>query len=365
MGKPIHFVATTAFAVVLAVTAPRFAISQSADLAQVMNAMKALESRVAALESENRNVRKEASDARNEARALRQQLASAPAAPVSVLRRESAPPLETRDARSVPVASLAPSASWAGLYAGASFGLGGLHGSSRYDARSRFSDTFTGADFVDSFTETDRSLDSATNKHGVIALADLYVGYNFAVGSNFVVGLQGEGTLSRGSVKLTGTGASQGSSVSTETDLSVTPPSTFTSTTTTRDAYTVTDAMSMDWMISVLARGGWADQLNYVYGIGGWSYAQFSLYNAFGYGLGLHGPTVGIGWERKLMPGWSLKAEYRYTHFLPGTFSDAFSGASASTSGSGSSSSAGSTDTTISAHLHAVRLGITHYFGTF
>ena len=53
MGKPIHFVATSAFAVVLAVTAPRFAISQSADLAQVMNAMKALESRVAALESEN------------------------------------------------------------------------------------------------------------------------------------------------------------------------------------------------------------------------------------------------------------------------------------------------------------------------
>ena len=137
--------------------------------------MKALESRVAALESENRNVRKEASDARNEARALRQQLASAPAAPVSVLRRESAPPLETRDARSVPIASLAPSASWAGLYAGASFGLGGLHGSSRYDARISFSDTFTGADFVDSFTETDRSLDSATNKHGVIALADLYI----------------------------------------------------------------------------------------------------------------------------------------------------------------------------------------------
>jgi hypothetical protein len=78
--------------------------------------------------------------------------------------------------------------------------------------------------------------------------------------------------------------------------------------------------MSLQWMVSALARAGWVDHLNYFYGIAGWS----------------------------------------YTHVLPGSVVDHYS--SSSSYGSGTSESSGGTETSISAHLHAVRLAITHYF---
>jgi len=74
------------------------------------------------------------------------------------------------------------------------------------------------------------------------------------------------------------------------------------------------------WMASALARlGVLVDPRDLVYGIGGWSYGGFTT-GAFTTGLhpfNLNGPTVGVGIEREVAPTWTLRAEYRYTHFLP------------------------------------------------
>ena len=67
----------TALATGFAIAAPAFAQS-APDLAKVYSMVKQMEARVAALEAENRQVKKDAAEARAEARALRQKLAAAP-----------------------------------------------------------------------------------------------------------------------------------------------------------------------------------------------------------------------------------------------------------------------------------------------
>jgi opacity protein-like surface antigen len=71
---------------------------------------------------------------------------------------------------------------------------------------------------------------------------------------------------------------------------------------------------------------------------------------------------VGIGWERQLADQWSMRAEYRYTHFLDKTLSTPSS--SASSDGMGNTNVSSSTSqSTISADSHIVRFGVARAFG--
>ncbi len=67
-------------------------------------------------------------------------------------------------------------------------------------------------------------------------------------------------------------------------------------------------------MISALGRAGWLiDPQDLIYVIGGWSYGHFTNSDRV---FAMHGPAVGAGIERQVARSWTVKAEYRYTHFL-------------------------------------------------
>lgn len=81
------------------------------------------------------------------------------------------------------------------------------------------------------------------------------------------------------------------------------------------------------WMVAAVGRLGWMpDEATMLYGLAGYTLSrfdvelgdQFSAYpvddkdnDFFGHGL-----TIGIGGERKFAGPWSLRAEYRFTHFI-------------------------------------------------
>ncbi|WP_338317571.1 outer membrane protein, partial [Bradyrhizobium ottawaense] len=77
------------------------------------------------------------------------------------------------------------------------------------------------------------------------------------------------------------------------------------------------------WMASALLRGGvLLDDRTLVYGLGGWTYARFESRNitdnAFyqpNESFSASGPTGGFGIEHQLDFNWRVRAEYRYTKF--------------------------------------------------
>jgi opacity protein-like surface antigen len=78
------------------------------------------------------------------------------------------------------------------------------------------------------------------------------------------------------------------------------------------------------FMVSALARAGWlADPTTMIYGLAGWTGAQFNYENLTDNPFfepkdqfWANGLTVGGGLEKKLSPNWSTRFEYRYTHFF-------------------------------------------------
>jgi len=149
-------------------------------------------------------------------------------------------------------------------------------------------------------------------------------------------------------------------------------------------------------MVSVVGRAGWlATPTTFLYGFGGWTYGHFDGEDLmFQAGLdqisdfGSHGVTVGGGLEKKLSPKWSLRAEYRYTHFGKESFStrarfndsrfesgsgrssdrDTFDDESSSSSSSETETSSSSNNSTYSSkgyfdnEMHVGRIGVTRYF---
>ena len=120
-------------------------------------------------------------------------------------------------------------------------------------------------------------------------------------------------------------------------------------------------------MVSVLGRGGvLIDPVDYVYLIGGWTYGRFE----FGQSFGLNGATIGAGWERRLAPGWTVRAEGRYTKFETKTLNSTFGSSTSSTTFNGAgvadetitSTNASTTADRVSADMWSVWFGIAHYF---
>ena len=329
-------------------------------------------------------------------------------------------------------AIIVPQGASSGIYAGASFGLGAFKanenvtlsssaisgsfstsGSSSNGPDSSFlsSDGFSNSNF-----QNGTGIASSDRQWG--ALGDVFLGYSAVLPNRLVLGLQGEGTLSRTNVRLAGSSAStqiggfsstsnSSSSFNSGGNLST---STSNGLSTTSSSGTLisnlTDQITSEWMVSALARAGYLiDPVDMIYLIGGYTYGRFSSPAQVGIGsfqFGMNGATIGGGWERRLSPAWTLRAEYRYTEFRghddqivaftstnPSTSTSASRFTSTSnftcnacippstttttsiSSGAGfntgttSSASPSSFSAQVRASLQTVRLGVVHYFSTY
>ena len=341
-----------------AINAPSLAQAQSAaDYARLSEGMKRLEARVAALESENKQAKKETAAARAEADVLRRKVeaerqprARRPSAPIptsTVAAIGATPGLYAMAVKAPPPA---PTARWNGFYAGAAFGVGSMH------ANESFTDNSTLTFVVPALNETQITTNNETDTasgHNVAAMASLLIGYNFPLGSRFIGGVQVEGTLANTRVNLAGSG----------TDLSTTtfffPPAPPAPPGISTSAFSFTDTLDNRWMVSALARAGaLIDPNDLVYVIGGYTYGRFENIDG---GFGLNGGTVGVGWERQIVPGWTLRGEYRYTRFQDTDLH--VNTQSASSDGSSTTTFNTSQITHYSGlDMHSLWLGVSHYF---
>lgn len=254
---------------------------------------------------------------------------------------------------------------WTGVYGGVSFGLMSMQAK----ATSVENEVFAATETVPGTSATDlETLNTPfnTSGHHAAAVADVLLGYNVALGPKLIGGIQFEGSLAHGAV------LGNGSFGQTFTDTFVqTPPggAAGTDVTTGMASGNIRFDVQSRWMVSALARlGVLVDPRDLVYGIGGWSYGGFTA-GAFTSGLhpfNLNGPTVGVGIEREVAPTWTLRAEYRYTHFLPRDVTAAQTTVENQTGGTitfADTDNFVETDR-ISVNMHTVRFGIAHYFAS-
>lgn len=338
----------------------------AADFAQMMAAMKKLEARVAALEAENKQSRKETAAARAESRVLRRKMgltASTTAAPtVAAPASTAVPPRLYAMATQAPPVTPVPS--WSGFYAGAGFGLGWMHANENFSETTSSISTETAPTFSDVDSQTTFETENLSGRN-IGAMSNLLVGYNILLNSNFILGAQVEGGLSNTRVNLAGTGTTTDSAIDVETPSTGLPGTT---TSTTTGTVTATDALDNRWLVSLLGRGGMlVDPRDLIYGLGGYTYGRFE---AEGQGFGLNGGTAGAGWEREIAPGWTLRAEYRYTRFQDKSVNIAGQTTSTTTStGQFPSTQTVNDAFAQTAHFSGVSmqslwLGVTRYFGS-
>jgi len=344
---------TVALFVLTPLAGPSTARADDADLAQVLKALKTLESRVATLESEKQQYRREAASARAETQALKQKLGRQPNPNLPVqLPPSSSYAMVTK----APILAAVPT--WGGFYAGASFGLTSQRANQDEVDPGTSTSTFVQGRFSQT-TSTSNTFASSLGGRGLGATANLYLGYNYMLPSNFLVGAQIEGGISNTRTGLTGLFSDPSLSVTTTNNAGIIT----TSNSTTTDTGNTTNHLDNRWAMSALVRGGFVvDPKDLVYLVGGLSYGRFEFSNQ---SFGAFGGTVGAGWERKITPTWTLKAEYRYTRFQDRTLTESFSSSfSNSATGLANSSSAASLDTNRFSGLdwHTVSIGVSHYF---
>lgn len=103
--------------------------------------------------------------------------------------------------------------------------------------------------------------------------------------------------------------------------------------------------------------------------IGGLTYARFEIADG-DQTFGGFGGTVGVGWERKITPSWTLKAEYRYTRFQDLTETVSFASSHPATTSFSSGGTTNSVSSNVSVDTnrysgldwHTVMIGVSHYF---
>lgn len=242
---------------------------------------------------------------------------------------------------------------WEGLYAGVSYGPSWIRAATSTVSNSTSPRVVTSATGAVTTSTTTTNLTSAGSGNNLGSLSDVLVGYNFRIGGNVIAGVQVEGTVADIDAAVN------------PTQVQITTAATFTDVT----SFTFTDQLAQRWAVSGLGRiGVLVDPRDFIYAIGGYTYGGFEWVNRT---FGLHGATVGAGWEREVAPGWTLKAEYRYTQFQDRDLART----TASTSTQTSVSTTGAVTTTVinttgalTDHVsgvasHALRFGITHYFG--
>jgi outer membrane immunogenic protein len=311
------------------------------DFAQVMAAMKQLEERVAALEGENKEARKQTAAARAEAQALRQKLGTTSGA-------QRAPELPHDPySMATKAASLSPlPASWSGVYTGLAFG--GAWASAKIASQETYTSMFptNAPPFQTNGTST-----SATSRgsDGYGAVFDGFVGVNAELMPRFVIGMQLEGTVSDVNFSSSGTRNLTYFNAAGPTGQTAAGP--------------FRPNVQARWMASALMRVGvLADSDTLLYAIGGWTGAQFE------YGdltdnpffepkdtFWANGGSAGVGIERRFGASWSLRTEYRYTQFQNRNIANDFFWTS-----SFPSTQANSIQTSFRNAMQTVRIGVSY-----
>jgi outer membrane immunogenic protein len=327
--------------------------ADDADLAQVLRTLKALESRVASLESEKQQYRREVASARAETQALKQKLGHQPGPAVPL---QLPPSGSYAMMTKTPISPAVPS--WGGLYAGASFGLTSQHANEDGVTSNTLAGT-TASPGVSSVFSSSQSLASSFSARGVGPTGNLYLGYNYMLPSNFLIGAEIEGGISNTRTTMSGMTSGPLQSVTTTTILGVT------STTTSPGTVAANGILNLDnrWVVSALVRGGLVvDPKDLLYLVGGLTYARFDLADE---SFGAFGGTIGAGWERKISPSWTLKAEYRYTRFQDRTVTESVNSTSSSPGAilsSTTTSTAAESSRISGLDWHTVSIGVSHYF---
>jgi opacity protein-like surface antigen len=276
------------------------AFANPPEVNKVLARMVALEARVAALEAKNREYQHAVKDARAQARLANDKLRklSNPTfaietnvQPIPSLR--SYPPTETTMVRSGPF--------W-----GAS--AGGAATRSQVTSRERYTSSVPGNAVPFNVIGEDMLGSSRpTNRGG--AMLDVFAGWNTRISDRFVVGGQLEATAS--SLNFSANGLKNYSYFDSNGLTGQTAIGDF------------RPQVVSQWMASALLRAGvLLDDHTLLYGIGGWTLAQFESRNVTDNpffqpteSFLSEGWTVGAGIERKLSANWSIRAEYRYTDF--------------------------------------------------
>lgn len=266
-----------------------------------------------------------------------------------------------------------PVPNWNGWYSGTQFGMDCLNASHDNASTSNSSSSSQttvvlapGTTITVPATNTTSTISSSTaqGKNCGAKLA-LYGGYNMMWGNNAVVGAQVEGGVANVRVNMT----SVGNSISNSTSTSISPGGTtftFSSTSSTLSNSTGTDTLDNRWQLSALARiGVLLDPVDLVYVIGGYTYGRFDYLNNFAFGI--NGGTIGGGWERQFVRGWTVRIEGRYTKFASKEVTTGFSNTSTTSSSSTITSTTSTTSNTdrFSANVASALLGVSYYFGTY
>jgi len=189
---------------------------------------------------------------------------------------------------------------WEGLYAGVSFaaGLFKANASTVFHSVNTQNLAFPSGSARTITSVQDFASSASGSNWG--AQSDIYLGYNFRIGSSVVAGFQVEGTIANERALLDGTSNSV-----TNTTTVNTPPGSVSSTSTVATS-TIRDSLAERWAAAALARVGvLLAPRDLVYVIGGYTYGGFE-WN--GRSFGLNGATVGAGWEHEVAPSWTLKA---------------------------------------------------------
>jgi outer membrane immunogenic protein len=239
---------------------------------------------------------------------------------------------------------------WSGFYIGAEIGLASL------STNDQINDTGTFMNVSSGFSQSQQNTNiGQAGGRAKGALADLSLGYNWQLGTNFVGGLQIDGSLSNLSVRESGTFNG------TFTSSGSFGGGTSTSTTTSNP----TDVITNRWLVSALARAGWLilpQDLFYL--TGGWTYGSFESSRFFlPQTFGLQGPTIGGGVEIMVGWGWTIKAEYRYTKFLDKNLN--FGTASQSSSPGSLSGGTGNESSMLRTQMQTILIGASRYFDTY
>jgi len=264
---------------------------------RVLAKLAALEARVTTLEKENREYKREVQQSRALAREkisgpIRESNAAIPAGAVP------APPY--RGAQSSPTVQ-----DWTGAYWGVS--AGGAATRSRVSSFETESESLVGNPPANNTFGQDILGNSGPGNAGGVLL-DAFAGWNLQF-SNVIVGGQLEATAANLDF----------SSVGSKTLLNFNANG-LTGQTSTAD---FRPQVASRWMASALLRAGvLLNEKTLIYGIGGWTLAQFESRNVTDNPFYqpvetfmANGWTAGAGIERKLDSSWSIRAEYRYTDF--------------------------------------------------
>ncbi|MGY2906977.1 outer membrane protein [Bradyrhizobium sp. URHC0002] len=268
--------------------------ANSLNAERLLEKLAALEARVVALETKNRQYKRELEQGRTQQRTqLPQNVGQANAA------------MPAKDLAPNQLSQTSTATGWTGIFWGAS--AGGAATKSSTTSSERAAQIFPGN--TPPFDLNGFNTSSVSGPNGNAGgFIDVFAGGDFQL-ARLVFGGQFEATASDLNFSSSGTRS--------YAYFNATGPTGVTATGDYRPQVT------SRWMASALLRAGvLVDDLTLLYGIGGWTVAQFEARNLTdnpfyqpNESFWANGPTAGVGIERKLDSNWRLRAEYRYTKF--------------------------------------------------